>query len=649
MENSLLSVILIARRNTSLSILNALNSILNQNYSPIRILVVDANEPNSIYSLGLQEDLAAYPNVEYLQMDELISIVEIRNYILHYVEGEYIAFLSGNDTWDSAKAILQMEQLREEPKAAASCSNGVLIDKRKPHTAVEPLFGYLTYDTSKWIVDNPAKMPAQVIYQTEAVIKAGGFDGRFKNFSDGDMLLRLNKENKVLILPISLCECCIAQDNEAYDRDNLRDCRNILYKYMDFFLVNKSAAQLLYIRMIYLAKINYLWIDLGGYILMYFMKAPGRSVLMLVKKIGLLFRYLSKGLRRSISQLNSAIQIRKNIRWYKRGRFEKANSLAAVKEAEKIKEQPVHFSSARKYNEQKTLEFVLDHNLKNIVIPEYVTVIKKSMFYGCDRLVSVEIPNTVLEISAHAFQNCRSLRQIIFQEGSRLGKIGAYAFAGCSALETLSLPAGIIEIGKGAFMKCCSLKKLQFCYMHKGKEKAGMVYPAAIMKIPRYTFAGCTKLPAVEFGPDSMLEIVENGAFLGCTKLKKVLLTGKVKILGSYAFAYCRELETAVFVQIDALKSMGKCAFMYCQSLAYFQLPTQIESIHVRSFYACSGLKSIKIPGKVLSINHQAFAGCISLTRAVILNGDAAISSKAFDKHTEVQIQENAEKDLFTD
>ena len=63
MADYLLSVVLIAKKNTSLSFLRALKSILNQVDTPIRTLVVDANEPNSIYSLGLQEDLALFPYV----------------------------------------------------------------------------------------------------------------------------------------------------------------------------------------------------------------------------------------------------------------------------------------------------------------------------------------------------------------------------------------------------------------------------------------------------------------------------------------------------------------------------------------------------------------------------------------------------------
>ncbi len=649
MENSLLSVILIARRNTSLSIMHALDSILNQIYSPIKVLVVDANEPNSMYSLGLQEDLAGYPEVDYLQMDHSLSVAEIRNHTLYNAEGEYIAYLSSNDVWDSTKALLQMGQLKEEPRAAASCSNGRLIDKRKVHVSVEPLIEHVTFDASGWVLDNPARMSAQVIYRRSAVQEAGGFDGGFINFCDGDMLLRLSRKNKVLILPVSLCECCITPDNEDYDRYNLMDNQRLLNKHMDFFLVNKRMTRIFYTRMLHLAKINYLWLHYFIYAFMYFIKAPGHTIWLLLRTVSRMFKYMMLGFHRSLSLFLADKRMRRDIRLMEQGKLARIKALRPVTGEVRTEGKAVVFASARQYNEHKTLDFAFDHKLKSIVIPEYVTVIKKSMFYGCDRLVSVEIPNTVLEIQAHAFHRCKNLRQVTIQEGSRLDKIGAYAFAGCSALETVSLPSSVVQIGKGAFFECCSLKQILFQYMHNGEEKTGRVFPTAISKLSRHTFAGCSNLLIVEFGANSILETIEKGAFMGCIRLKKGLLTGKVKTLGSYAFAHCRKLETAAFPHIDALERIGKCAFMNCEALSYFQLPNQLEHINERTFYGCSNLKQIKIPKKVLSINHQAFARCTSLVTATILTGDIAISPSAFEKLTEVRIRAGADRETASD
>ncbi len=646
MADYLLSVVLIAKKNTSLSFLRALDSIRNQVFTSIRILVVDANEPNSIYSLGLQEDLAEFPDVEYLQVDQSLSFAGIQNYMVHYVKEEYIAFLSSNDVWDPVKAMLQMEQLKENPMAAASCCNGTLIDERKQDVVINPLAIHMNQNSSGWILENPAKRTSQVIYKTEAVERAGGFDGQFENFCDADMLIRLSKGEKVLILPVSLCECKITSDHEDYDINNFRDGQRLLYKYMEFFIRDKLAAHNYYARMIQLAKINYLWLNYMAYIVMYFIKAPGRTTLSFLRKMGWIMYYLIKWIHRDLSFIKQKLQYSKDIRLIKKGKpwNETADTERAMtKDAEG---KTVTFASVYEYNTQNPLIYVFDHKLKSIVLPEYVKVIKKSMFYGCDKLVSIEIPNTVLEIEAHAFQGCRNLRQVTIRAGSRLGKIGSYAFAGCSSLKTLSLPSSIVQIGIGAFAWCCSLEQLLFTYMHHGEEKYGGLFPEAIVKIAPFTFVGCSHLQNVEFGPNSMLETVEYGAFLGCNSLKKIIMTGNVRSLGHYCFAYCRALETAAFPQIDNMKNIGKCAFLHCEALVYFLFPSKIERLNVRTFYGCTSLKSVKIPMKVLSIDHQAFAKCSALSNAVILSGDAAISPTAFDKHTQIEIQQNPGEDV---
>ncbi len=641
MEDQLLYVILIAKRNTSLSFIRALQSILKQAYSPIKILVVDANEPDSLYSFGLQEDLTAFPEAGYLRLDQSFSVSAIRNFILDYVEGDYVAFLSSNDVWDPSKALLQMEQLKANPDAAASCCNGILMDERRAEMTAEPLIERLSFAPSQWLLDNPAKMPAQVIYRMEALRKEGGFDERYVNFGDGDMLLRLSKKSRVLLLPVSLCECHIIPDHEDYDLHNFRDGQNILYKYLELFLQDKQMTQRFYAQMIHMAGINYLWLNYFAYCCLYFIKGPGHSILLLFRKTGKALWYVLQWIRREFSQVKEDIRIGWNLYRIRTGKQHGIKAPRPNPGGRYAGEEPIVFASSRQFNGKRDLDFIFSRRLKSIVIPKHVTVIKKNMFYGCDQLVSVEIPDSVLEIEAHAFHRCRNLRHVIFREGCRLAKIGAYAFAGCSALEAMSLPSGVAGIGSFAFAGCVSLKQLFFTYLHHGEERSEGIFPTAIATLSRYTFAGCANLASVEFGAGSILNTVENGVFLGCGKLRKVVLTGGVKALGSYAFAYCRELENIAIPQIDGLKKIGTGAFLHCEALDYFQLPNQMEHIQMRTFYGCSGLKLVKIPKKVRSINHQAFVKCTSLTNAMILSEDVSISPTAFDKHTQVQILGN--------
>lgn len=637
MEHSLLWVILIANKNTSLNIIHALESIKKQMYSPIKIMVVDTNSPDSIYSLGLQEDLESFPQVDYRQIMNL-NKAQLRNHIIDQIEGEYVAFISSNDIWDSTKAVLQIEQLRADPEAAASCSNGLLIDKRRENIIERPLFEQTAYDSSTWVINNPAKMSSQVIYRLDALKNVGGFDSQFNNYIDGDMLLRLRRNYKVLILSMSLCQCTITSDHGDYDLNNFYDYQKIYRKYMEYFIIKKSMALEYYSRMIELAKINYLWLNYIIYVLMYFSKAPVYSGGKILLGLGRSIKYTFKWIYRFIKLYKDHMDIKFDMVSLKRGQIAKTKITSPISQQIKEEMDPVILPLDRGYKKINTLDYSLNRKLISIIIPENVTVIKKYMFYGCDQLVSVVIPGSVVEISDHAFHGCKNLSHIIFKEGSRLETIGAYAFAGCYSLKSITIPSNIVSIGKGAFYRCVSLKQLLFSNIHQGIEDISKNIPTGLTKVAKYTFARCSSLSVIQFATGSMLEEIEEGAFIGCSNLRKILFTGNVRLLGNYAFAYCEKLAQVAFLQIDAIRYIGRGAFMGCASMDYFNIPKQIEHIYKKTFYGCSNLKMLKIPKTVLSINYQAFARCSLLKKVIIYTRDITISPRAFDRHTEVEI-----------
>jgi hypothetical protein len=86
----------------------------------------------------------------------------------------------------------------------------------------------------------------------------------------------------------------------------------------------------------------------------------------------------------------------------------------------------------------------------------------------------------VVEIDQRAFENCRSIQHVTFEENPSLTKIGNWAFFLCIALEDLEIPEGVTEIGDGAFYGCAYLKDL--------------VLPNSVQSVGDNTFALCSKL-----------------------------------------------------------------------------------------------------------------------------------------------------------
>lgn len=90
--------------------------------------------------------------------------------------------------------------------------------------------------------------------------------------------------------------------------------------------------------------------------------------------------------------------------------------------------------------------------LKEITLPESLTVIDYGAFFGCSSLTKVVIPDNVFEIGKTAFLGCTSLTEATI--GRSVRSIGEKCFDGCEKLATVicrrETPA---RLGVGAFMK----------------------------------------------------------------------------------------------------------------------------------------------------------------------------------------------------
>lgn len=103
-----------------------------------------------------------------------------------------------------------------------------------------------------------------------------------------------------------------------------------------------------------------------------------------------------------------------------------------------------------------------------IIIPEGVTTVGVSSFEAT-AIESVELPSSLVTVTdgsmiidaigAHAFENCRSLREINIPES--VTTIQTSVFSGCTSLTTITLPKGIISVLGNAFQDCTGLKEIR--------------------------------------------------------------------------------------------------------------------------------------------------------------------------------------------
>lgn len=153
-----------------------------------------------------------------------------------------------------------------------------------------------------------------------------------------------------------------------------------------------------------------------------------------------------------------------------------------------------------------------------------VTEIGDQVFWGCNTLTEVTLPNTVKIIGYQAFCKCSNLTNVTIPEGVK--KIGQAAFYGCSQLTSITIPSTITNMDT-AFSGNTALSHVTLTN--------------GISKISSNAFERCTGLPEVEI-PASVDQICPF-AFNGCTNLKRVLLEKNIKTINVNAFKDCTNLS----------------------------------------------------------------------------------------------------------
>ena len=133
-----------------------------------------------------------------------------------------------------------------------------------------------------------------------------------------------------------------------------------------------------------------------------------------------------------------------------------------------------------------------------------------------------------------------------------------------------------------------------------------------VTEIEEYAFFENESIEQVSFEEALHLEIIGDGAFSRCTKLKEVYITPSIKVIGTGAFDGCTSLSHA-YLWKDSVKNIPRQCFYGCTSLETIELMDEPESIGPLAFANCSSLKRIDILSKETEIADNAFEGCDEL------------------------------------
>lgn len=272
--------------------------------------------------------------------------------------------------------------------------------------------------------------------------------------------------------------------------------------------------------------------------------------------------------------------------------------------------------------------------ISSVLIPESVTNIFEMAFYLCTGLKTISIPHSVTEIGSNAFLYCSALEEIVVDPnnnsyssdkgilynkdktilkkcpGGKSGEydipksvreIEAYAFQGCEQLTSITMHEHVINIGEYAFEWCSgltsiiipsSVKRIGDCAFDSCKKLQSVILTNGVTHIGSHAFALCDDITSIEI-PESVIEI-DSCPFLRSPKLQTINVSRNNPYFCSVNGVLFNKSKTAL-IQYP------------CGKQGKYEIPNGVLQIEDSAFNGCYGLNSVTVPSSVRCIKSCAF------------------------------------------
>ncbi len=171
----------IPTRNRVDSLDRAIQSVFEQTWSPIEIIVVDDASEDS--TPALLDKYSSSHSIKIIRNKNSIGAAACRNLAIQQASGEFVAGLDDDDIWRPKRVELLLEAF--ENGYAGVCShdrldfgNRELVWKKKPFITLQDLLFY-------------NQVGNQILTKREHIIEAGGYDESLTAAQDYDLWIRL--------------------------------------------------------------------------------------------------------------------------------------------------------------------------------------------------------------------------------------------------------------------------------------------------------------------------------------------------------------------------------------------------------------------------------------------------------------------------
>lgn len=197
--------VVIPSYNRSKTILRSVESVLNQTYTDIEVIIVDDGSTDDTEKVIKSiSDL----RVKYIKQENLGACVA-RNKGVELAKGDYIAFHDSDDVWHKDKLKKQFDIINNTNADVVICKMA-LIDRSGNVKKIYP--SYLSEGYIK-PVKNLFEIGTQTIIGKSSIFKKYKFDDDLPRFQEFEMLYRVSKEYSIYCLDEVLVDYYVGDDS----------------------------------------------------------------------------------------------------------------------------------------------------------------------------------------------------------------------------------------------------------------------------------------------------------------------------------------------------------------------------------------------------------------------------------------------------
>jgi len=204
----------------------AIESVLAQQYSPIELIVVDDGSTDETLAVA-----SRYHDLRYIHQRNL-GASAARNRGLEAASGEFILFLDADDELTPDAIETSLQHLSARPDCALVYGHSDLIETegsliRKTPERSARLQSCIQEDPYAYMLrwNNPLRSPGAILYRTDVVKRAGGFEGG--PAEDLDLNLRVVRDQAIccndrVVLVARLHDANVSLNFSGMLRDTVR-------------------------------------------------------------------------------------------------------------------------------------------------------------------------------------------------------------------------------------------------------------------------------------------------------------------------------------------------------------------------------------------------------------------------------------------